>query len=94
MTFSVQGFLHGSMKIGECSLKQWLPINHIAELVAIKFEAVHPGNGQLDPRYRKHHTIIKKFPKSSLSLLRDLVSSSRVKSFFLINIKYKVDRVC
>jgi hypothetical protein len=29
-----------------------------------------------------------------LSLLRDLVSSSRVKSFFLINIKYKVDRVC
>ena len=54
------------MKIGECSLKQWLPINHIAELVAIKFEAVYPGNGQLDPRYRKHHAIKKFLDDTSL----------------------------
>jgi len=47
-------------------LKQWLPINHIAELVAIKFEAVYPGNGQLDPRYRKHHSIKKILDKTSL----------------------------
>ena len=66
MIFFVQGFLHGSMKIGECSLKQWLPINHIAELVAIKFEVVHPGNGQLDPRYREHYAIKKFLDDTSL----------------------------
>ena len=40
-TISVEGFVHGSDKIGECSLNQWLPLNH--ELRAIEFEAVHPG---------------------------------------------------
>ena len=37
MTFSVEGFVHGSDKIGKCSLNQWLPLNHIPELKAIEF---------------------------------------------------------
>ena len=65
-TISVEGFVHGNGKIGECSLKQWLPMNHIPELKAIDFEAVHPGNGQLDPRYRKHPTIKKFLDETSL----------------------------
>ena len=36
-TFSVEGFVHGSDKIGKCSLNQWLPSNHIPELKAIEF---------------------------------------------------------
>lgn len=36
----VEGFVHGHEKIGECSLKQWLSVNHIPELKAIEFEAV------------------------------------------------------
>ena len=63
-TISVEGFVHGSDKIGECSLNQWLPLNH--ELRAIEFEAVHPGRGQLDRRYRKHTTIQKFLLKTSL----------------------------
>ena len=65
-TISVQGFVHGNGKIGECSLKQWLPTNHIPELKEITFEAVHPGHGQLDPRYRKHPTIKKFLDETSL----------------------------
>ena len=63
-TISVEGFVHGSDKIGECSLNQWLPLNH--ELRAIEFEAVHPGRGQLDRRYRKHTTIQKFLDETSL----------------------------
>ena len=33
----VEGFVHGSDKIGKCSLNQWLPLNHIPELKAIEF---------------------------------------------------------
>ena len=40
----------------------------LAELVAIKFEAVHPGNGQLDPRYREHYAIKKFLDDTSLEL--------------------------
>ena len=59
-TFSVEGFVHGNREIGGCSLKQWMPINHIHELKALEFEAIYPGHGQLDQRYRKH-PIIRKF---------------------------------
>ena len=41
-------------------------MNHIPELKAIDFEAVHPGNGQLDPRYRKHPKIKKFLEETSL----------------------------
>lgn len=53
-TFSVEGFVHGNREIGGCSLKQWMPISHIHELKALEFEAIYPGHGQLDQRYRKH----------------------------------------
>ena len=66
-TISVEGFVHGNGKIGECSLKQWLPMTHIPELLkAIDFEPVYPGNGQLDPRYRKHPKIKKFLEETSL----------------------------
>ena len=41
-------------------------MNHIPELKAINFEAVYPGNGQLDPRYRKHPKIKKFLEETSL----------------------------
>ena len=56
-TISVKGFVHGNGRIGECSLKQWMPMNHIPELKAIEFEAVNPGRNQRDRRYRNHPAI-------------------------------------
>ena len=47
-TISVKGFVHGNRQMGECSLKQWMPMNHIPELKAIEFEAVYPGHNQRD----------------------------------------------
>ena len=65
-TISFEGFIHGYGKIGGCSLNQWLPMNHIPELKAIEFEAVYPGHGQLDRRYRKYPTIKKFLDETSL----------------------------
>ena len=36
-TISVKGFVHGNRQMGECSLKQWMPVNHIPDLKAIEF---------------------------------------------------------
>jgi len=65
-TISVEGFVHGPDKIGECSLRQWLTLNHIPELKAIEFVAVFPGRRQLDQRYRTHTTIKKFLDETSL----------------------------
>jgi hypothetical protein len=64
-TFSVEGFVHGRGKIGGCSLNQWLSTNH-TDLKAIKFDAVYPGNGQLQPRYTKEPTIKTFLDKTTL----------------------------
>jgi hypothetical protein len=65
-TISVEGFVHGYGQIGERSLKQWLPLNHIPELKAINFEAVNPGRKQHDRRYKNHHVIKAFLDKTSL----------------------------
>ena len=41
-------------------------MSHIPGLLAIEFEPVYPGHGQLDPRYRKHPTIQGFLAKTSL----------------------------
>ena len=56
-TISVKGFVHGHDKIGECSLKQYLAMDHMPELKAIELEAVYPGRNQRDRRYRNHPAI-------------------------------------
>jgi len=56
-TTSVKSFVRGHTKIGECSLKQWLAMDHMPELKAIEFEAVNPGRNQRDRRYRNHPAI-------------------------------------
>ena len=53
-------------KIWGCSLNQWLRMSFIPELEAVEFEAVYPGNGQLNPRYRKHPKIQKFLQYTSL----------------------------
>ena len=65
-TIAVECIVHGRNEIGGCSLKQWLPRNGLPELKAIQFEAVYPGNGQFDPRYRKHPVIKAFFDKTTL----------------------------
>ena len=70
-TISVEGFVHGPDKIGECSLRQWLTLNHIPELKAIEFVAVFPGRRQLDQRYRTHTTIKKFLDETSLESSAD-----------------------
>ena len=62
----MEGFVHGHGKIGLCSLKQWLRMSQIPELMAIDFEPVHPGHGQLDRRYRAHPAIEKFLGETSL----------------------------
>jgi len=53
----VKSFVRGHTKIGECSLKQWLAMDHMPELKAIELEAVYPGRNQRDRRYRNHPAI-------------------------------------
>jgi hypothetical protein len=53
----VEGIVHGRENIGGCSLNQWLSTNYHTDSKAIKFDAVYPGNGQLNQRYIKIHTI-------------------------------------
>ena len=65
LTFSVEGFVHGREKIGCCSLNKWLPMNH-TDLKEIKFDAVYPGNGQLNPRYTKEPMIKTFLDKTTL----------------------------
>lgn len=75
----VEGFVHGHEKIGECSLKQWLSVNHIPELKAIEFEAVFPGRKQLDRRYRNHPAIKKMLDET---LLKPSVDGKRLRFDF------------
>ena len=56
-TTSVKSFVRGHKKIGDCSLKQWLAMDHMPELKAIELEAVYPGRNQRDRRYRNHPAI-------------------------------------
>ena len=65
LTFSVEGFVHGRGQMGRCSLNKWLPTNH-TDLKAIRFDAVYPGNGQLNPRYTKEPTIKAFLDKTTL----------------------------
>ena len=53
----MKGFVHGNRQMGKCSLKQWMPVNHIPDLKAIEFEAVNPGRNQRDDRYINHPAI-------------------------------------
>ena len=47
-------------------MKKWLPKTHLTELKEIKFDAVHPGNGQLNPRYTMEATIKAFLDKTTL----------------------------
>ena len=53
----MKGFVRGHGKIGECSLKQWLAMDHMPELKAIELEAVYPGRNLRDRRYRNNPEI-------------------------------------
>ena len=53
----MKGFVRGHEKIGECSLKQYLAMDHMPKLKAIELEAVYPGPNLRDRRYRKHPAI-------------------------------------